>query len=84
MADGALKLSLPDDHVARLKAQATAAGVSPEALATELLGRLLDDPSGAPSPPTRPEDYDGPYVDLDDALDAFSAELERRLADQAG
>lgn len=84
MADGALKLSLPDDHAARLKAHAMAAGVSPEALATELLGRLLDDPSGVATPPTRPEDYEGPHVDLDDALDAFSAELERRLADRAG
>jgi hypothetical protein len=29
--------------------------------------------------PTQPEDYEGPYVDLDEALDAFSAELESRL-----
>jgi len=84
MADGALKLSLPDDHAALLQAQATAAGMSPEALATELLGRLLDDPAGVSTPPTRPDDYEGPYVELDDALDAFSAELERRLADRAG
>jgi hypothetical protein len=84
MADGALKLSLPDIPAERLKAHATAAGMSPEALATELLGRLLEDPAGVSLPPTRPEDYAGPYVELDDALDAFSAELERRLAHRTG
>ncbi|MBU2166318.1 MAG: hypothetical protein KKF88_00600 [Alphaproteobacteria bacterium] len=28
---------------------------------------------------TTPEDYEGPFVDLDDALDGFSSELHRRL-----
>lgn len=33
---------------------------------------------------TTPEDYDGPHVELDEALDDFKAELERRLASRAG
>jgi hypothetical protein len=28
---------------------------------------------------TTPEDYEGPFVDLDEALDGFSTELHRRL-----
>lgn len=38
-----------------------------------------------PEPPkTQPEDYGGPYVDLDEALDNFSSELNRRLTSRAG
>jgi hypothetical protein len=31
-------------------------------------------------PATTPADYGGPYVELEEALDAFDAELDRRLA----
>jgi hypothetical protein len=38
-----------------------------------------------PTPPqTTPEDYDGPHVDLDEALDKFSAQLSRERARRAG
>ncbi len=33
---------------------------------------------------TTPEDYEGPFVDLDEALDGFSAELNRRRRSSAG
>jgi len=84
MADGALKLNLNHISAARLESHAVAIGVSPEALAVEMLDRLLDDPLGLQAPASRPEDFDGPYVDLDEAIDEFSAELERRLASRAG
>ena len=35
--------------------------------------------AATPDHGARPEDYEGPFVDLDDALDGFSAELKRRL-----
>ena len=35
-------------------------------------------------PRTTPADYEGPFVELDKALDDFSAELERRLAGRSG
>jgi len=84
MPDGALSLNLKHISAARLEAHAVAIGVSPAALAVEMLDRLLDDPRGLKAPATRPEDFDGPYVDLDEAMDEFSAELERRLASRAG
>ena len=34
-------------------------------------------------PATRPEDYEGPFVELEDALTAFDAECERRLTKRA-
>lgn len=33
---------------------------------------------------TTPEDYEGPFIDLDEALDGFSAELNRRRTSSAG
>ena len=33
---------------------------------------------------TTPEDYEGPFVDLDEALDGFSTELNRRRRSSAG
>ncbi len=33
---------------------------------------------------TTPEDYEGPFVDLDDALDGFGAELHHRLKRSPG
>lgn len=33
---------------------------------------------------TAPEDYEGPFVDLDEALHGFSAELNRRRKSSAG
>ena len=33
---------------------------------------------------TAAADYEGPFVELDNALDAFSFELERRLAGRSG
>lgn len=33
---------------------------------------------------TTAEDYEGPFVDLDEALDGFKAELNRRLKSSAG
>lgn len=33
---------------------------------------------------TTPEDYEGPFIDLDEALDRFSAELTRRRTSSAG
>ena len=33
---------------------------------------------------TPPEDYEGPFVDLDEALDRFSVELRRRLKSPTG
>lgn len=33
---------------------------------------------------TTPEDYEGPFVDLDEALDRFSAELTLRRTSSAG
>lgn len=37
-----------------------------------------------PDQGARPEDYEGPFVDLDDALDDFSTELQRRLKSPTG
>ncbi|MFC0632779.1 hypothetical protein [Brevundimonas balnearis] len=80
MADGALKLTLNDPLASRLTKRADAAGLSPEAFVSEVLARLLDEADRMDRPPTRPEDYEGPYVELEDALGQFSAELDRRLA----
>lgn len=84
MPDGALNLTISEDTAQRLAERAQAVGLTPEALAAQMLGRLLDDPALSERPATRLEDYDGPYVDLEDALAAFDAELERRLAARAG
>lgn len=35
--------------------------------------------SHAAERPSTPEDYQGPFLDLDEALEGFSAELSRRL-----
>lgn len=40
--------------------------------------------NGGANRPTTPEDYEGPFVDLDEALDDFSAELNRRRRSSAG
>jgi len=80
MPDGALNLTLSEEKTSRLAEEAKAAGLSPEALATELLNRLLDDPLASARPATTAADYDGPYVGLEEALTDFDAELDRRLA----
>lgn len=83
MADGGLNVKLDKDAEARLTAMAEQAGVSPEALAGLMMHQLLDNPTGLVVPATSSSDYDGPYVELEDALDAFSTELHRRLAGRA-
>jgi hypothetical protein len=79
MADGALSLTLGDHTSARLAEKAKALGVSTEELAVQMLDHLVDD-GPLDRPATHPDDYDGPYVELEDALAAFSTELDRRLA----
>lgn len=79
MADSALKLTLDDYVSAKLAEKAKALGISPEVLASQMLGCLLNDGS-IDRPPTHPDDYDGPYTELEDALAEFSSELDRRLA----
>jgi hypothetical protein len=83
MADGALNLTIAEDAALRLAERAQSAGVTPEVLAAEMLSRLLDEPATSSRPATRPEDYDGPYVELEDALAAFDQEFEQRLAKRA-
>jgi len=83
MADGALNLTLDDYTSAKLAEKAKALGVAPAVIAAEILHRALDDVIADPRPVTQPEDYKGPYVDLEDALSAFDHELERRLAKRA-
>ena len=39
---------------------------------------------GEADQPTTPKDYEGPFVDLDEALDGFSTELHRRLKRSPG
>jgi len=80
MPEGALNLTLSEENTARLAEEAKAAGLSPEALATELLSHLLDDPFATARPTTTPADYDGPCIGLNEALSEFDAELDRRLA----
>ena len=79
MPDGALNLTLGDHTSARLAEKAKALGVSPEDLAVQMLDHLIDD-APVDRPATHPEDYEGPYVELEDALAAFSTEVDRRLA----
>ena len=83
MVDGALNLLLDNTAAARLEALAEQAGMSPTELAKRMLDRLLENPEGAVIPEVHPSDFDGPYVELDEALNAFSTELHRRLASKA-
>lgn len=83
MADGALTITIPHSDAARLAERAEALGVTPEALALQMFSRLVDDGADLERPATASEDFDGPYIELEDALTAFSAELERRLSARA-
>lgn len=50
-------------------------------------GGGVSEPAGAwagESYQTTTADYEGPFVELDHALDAFTSELERRLASRSG
>lgn len=80
MADGALTITIPNEEAARIAERAQALGVSPEALALTMFTRLVNDGKAADRPATTSEDFEGPFVELEDALTEFSAELERRLA----
>lgn len=79
MTYGDLNLTVSDYTASKLAEKAKALGVSPEDLAVQMLDHLVDD-APVDRPATYPEDYEGPYVELEDALAAFSAELDRRLA----
>jgi hypothetical protein len=83
MADGALTITIPDIDAARIVERAEALGVTPEALALQMFSRMVDDGADLERPATASEDFDGPYIELEDALTEFSAELERRLAARA-
>ena len=83
MADGAFNVELSEYTASKLVEKAKTLGLAPEALAADILDRLLDDSDSPSRPSTRPEDYDGPYVELEEALSAFDHELERRLANRA-
>jgi len=50
----------------------------------DMIGRMIDAGGGLDRSPTSPTDYGGPYVELEDALAEFDAELERQLAARHG
>jgi hypothetical protein len=83
MADGALNLKLDDYAAAKLAAKAKALGVSPEELATTLLGRELFDYgdftwiNGDPrDPEPEPADLEGAR-DWDEVRPEFLALIEK-------
>ena len=89
MADGALNLTLDDYASAKLAEKAKALDMSPEQLATLLLGQQLFDyedftwANGDPRKPLPPFDQHEPTYELEEVLAEFSAELDRRLAAKA-
>ena len=84
MAFGALTITITGDDAAKLEERARALGLSPEPMLLDMIGRMIDDGAGLDRMPTSQSDYDGPYVELEDALTEFSAELDRRLAARNG
>lgn len=84
MADGALTFTITGETVAKLEERAKALGLAPELVVSDMIGRMMDDGAGLHRAATGPEDYEGPFVELEDALAEFSAELERRLAARHG
>ena len=84
MADGTLTITITGDNATKLEERAKALGLPAQSVVVDMIGRMMDDGTGLQREPTAPQDYDGPYVELEDALADFDAELERRLAARAG
>lgn len=84
MADGALTITITGEDATKLEERARALGLAPEPMLLDMIGRMIDDGAGLNRSPTSPTDYDGPHVELEDALAEFDAELERRLAARHG
>ncbi len=88
MPDGALTITLAEDTLATLAARAETLGVTSQQLAVLLVEEQLaeswtwvgDDPGLTPSAPPGADDL---AYELNDVMDEFDAELERRLAAQS-
>jgi hypothetical protein len=77
MAEMLLRSAMVDSDVPGGTEASPSAGVSEPATAWRAAERPVGDA-------TEPGDYDGPHVDLEEALDAFDAKLNRRLASRPG
>ncbi len=84
MADGALTITITGEDAAKLEERARVLGLAPEPMVLDMIGRMIDDGEGLDRSSTSPTDYDGPYVELEDALTGLNTELELRLAARHG
>ena len=85
MADGALTLTFADDALASLAERAQAVGLTPQALATLMIEEGLADAWRWVGDDPRATQSNAPAADevvyeLNEVMDEFDAELERRLA----
>ncbi|MEH6697901.1 MAG: hypothetical protein V7672_04295 [Brevundimonas sp.] len=84
LIEAAREAGVPPERMAEIALEAWALSLDRLAVARGLAepGRAWADASpdqGESAQQTTPEDYEGPFVDLDEALDGFSTELHRRL-----